>query len=130
MRKRKAWYYRWSPETYLAYHAIRTLVSVRCGRVIAPERRALVFSTRLLRLRLARYLRWENVRAAIRMFFHKYGRAVTEKKKWWFAIDCIEFMRLDVQNTHNYLVTAESRGRKKVEEFLRRLLLETLREAH
>lgn len=126
MRKRKAWYYRWNPETYLAYHAIRTLVSVRCSRVITPERRALVFSTRLLRLRLARYLRWENVRAAIRMFFHKYGRAVTEKKKWWFVVDCIEFMRLDVQSTHNYLVTAESRGREKVEEFLRELLLEML----
>jgi hypothetical protein len=124
--KRRAWYYRWSAETYLAFHAIRTLVTLRCVRASAPERNSLVFSTRLLRLRLTKYLRWENIRAAVKMFLHKYRRAVVEKKKWWFVLDCDRFVKIDGKSVRNYVSEVRVEEKERVEEFLLVLISEVL----
>jgi hypothetical protein len=124
--KRRAWYYRWSAETYFAFHAIRTLVTVRCVRASAPGHSLLVFSTRLLRLRLSGYLRWENIRVAIRMFLHKYRHAVVERKKWWFVLDCDKFVRVDSRGVHNYVSEVRVEEKERVGEFLLALLSEML----
>jgi len=125
--KRKAWYYRWNVETYLAFHAIRTAVLLRCSRVGAPERHALVFSTRLLRQKLTKYLRWENVRAAVRRFLHKYKKAIKEKKKWWFVIDCDIYTKIETMSVGNYVYVVRTGEREKVEEFLKLIVRELLK---
>jgi len=121
-------YYRWDAETYLAFHAVRTLVSIRCSRVGGPEREELVFSTRLIRLRLTKYLRWEAVRAAVRLFLYRYRKAIVRKKKWWFAIDCNKFVQIELKYDHKHVASAERRGAKKVNEFLKSVIEELLRE--
>jgi hypothetical protein len=126
--RKKAWYYRWNAETYLAFHAIRTAVLLRCSRAGMPERRALVFSTRFLRQKLTRYLRWENVRAAVRRFLHKYEKAIKEKKKWWFVIDCDVYTKIETVSVGNYVYIVRTGEREKVEGFLKSVVGELLRE--
>jgi hypothetical protein len=91
-------YKRWSLETYIAFHALRTYTAVQCIKQGGEA----VISLRIIRTKAKSIVSSNALKAAFREYIRRYKECVASKKKHYIIVDCKKFFSADAKAL-NYL---------------------------
>jgi len=86
-------YKKWRPETYIAFHALRTYTAIMCVR----QGGDVVISLRVIRTRIKSVVTSNELKAAFREFMRRYSDAIIIKKKNYIIVDCKKFFGMDAK---------------------------------
>jgi len=86
-------YKKWRPETYIAFHALRTYTAITCVR----QNGEAVISLRVIRTRTKSVVSSNELKAAFREFMRRYSDAIIAKKKNYIVVDCKKFFGMDAK---------------------------------
>jgi hypothetical protein len=110
-------YKRWSLETYIAFHALRTYVAVLC----AKQGNEVVVSLRIIRTKAKSVVRSNSLKAAFREFIRRYSKSIVEKKKHYIIIDCKKFFSTDARALNYITRHGEMKYLDKIDSELKKI---------
>jgi hypothetical protein len=115
-------YKKWSLETYIAFHALRTYVVIQC---IKQEEEAII-SLRIIRTKAKSVVRSDALKAAFREFIRRYKNAVVGKKKHYIIINCRGFFSIDAKALTYLTRHNEMRYLDRIDSGLKKYLIMSL----
>jgi len=86
-------YKKWRPETYIAFHALRTYTAITCVK----QNKDAVISLRVIRTRTKSVVMSNVLKAAFREFMKRYSDSIIVKKKNYIIVDCKKFFSMDAK---------------------------------
>jgi hypothetical protein len=110
-------YKKWSSDTYVAFHALRTYATILCLK----QKEETVVSLRVIRSRTKTVVRSNALKGAFREFVRRYAEAIIEKRKHYIIIDCKKYFALEARVLTHLMKHSEVKYLDKIDMGLKKI---------